>query len=438
MTEAAGLTKHQPVKSRREKRPPLTHFLCLPLVNTTSIHQLESSLAVFKNAHLEPSSTAQSAFNNQADTTSRLALPSKAFRPLGTLHLTLGVMSLPGKERLSEALSFFYSLDLAGLMREAEELSACTQQENAHAQSLPLTVSLESLHALPRPKAATVLHAAPVDPTGRLLPFCIKLREKFIEAGFIQNEFDTKPTSEQTPTNPLTQDCTQASQSTSLPGKVSLASQEAQLPSESLGLVEHPRPSTVPEAPKRKPRPLLLHATLVNTIYVPGRQNIQNKHAHDKHKGKHAKNKHASKRITFDARSLVSQYRHYYADIKRTILHPPPDGSSAEIETDHHHTSTSNSDKSISNETAHRPNPSEDHTLSAAALPQRSGFPFIWAKEIPLDTVCICEMGAKKLHPGVNDGHGLNERLGEQYTVVAGRSLLPTRSSSPSSGIRAE
>src|SRR5699024_5650336 len=47
-------------------------------------------------------------------------------------------------------------------------------------------------------------------------------------------------------------------------------------------------------------------------------------------------------------------------------------------------------------------------------------YPFVWAKDFPLESVCICEMGAKKPNP---DEDGLNARLGEKYKVVAERSL---------------
>ena len=92
MTEAAGTSRHQPRKPRpekRQKRPQLTHFLCLPLVNAKSLSQLEESLATFKTAHItDPGPASQPSSNSQRDT-SRLGLPSTAFRPLGTLHLTL-------------------------------------------------------------------------------------------------------------------------------------------------------------------------------------------------------------------------------------------------------------------------------------------------------------------------------------------------------------
>ncbi|KAJ5478729.1 hypothetical protein N7530_004238 [Penicillium desertorum] len=55
MTETANVSRQQhrkPRPEKRQKRPQLTHFLCLPLVNTKSLPQLEESLAAFKTAHL--------------------------------------------------------------------------------------------------------------------------------------------------------------------------------------------------------------------------------------------------------------------------------------------------------------------------------------------------------------------------------------------------
>lgn len=411
MTEAAGFARHQPRKPRpekRQKRPQLTHFLCLPLVNTKSLPQLDSSLAAFKTAHLAEPGPASQSSNDQMDT-SRLGLPSTAFRPLGTLHLTLGVMSLTNKERLDQALAFFQSLDLAELMNDAERVAAHSQPKSAPRQSSPLAVSLESLHALPQGRSATILHASPVDPTDRLLPFCVKLRDKFIETGFIQSEPDRRQGGRQKSSGRFVQDFPQASESASSSVDVSLHPRGSQTPSEPSGASRNPDPSItiITREPKPQPRPLLLHATLVNTIYVRGRQ-VQNKNA---------KVRNQPARLTFDARNLISQYRNYYSDDNRTIPHPAPTGSSEKTESHHRRAKSSpipNKDIISSNH----------ESQSATPLPPSRGYPFIWAKEIPLDTICICEMGARKLHPSVND-HGLNERLGEKYTVVAERSLNP-------------
>ncbi|KAJ5959268.1 uncharacterized protein N7479_006418 [Penicillium vulpinum] len=385
MTDTAGISKHQPRKPRqeqRQKRPQLTHFLCVPLVNNKSLPQLESSLAAFKTAHLTEPGPASQPSSQGLGNPSRLGLPSTAFRPLGTLHLTLGVMSLSTKERFDQAIAFFQSLDLADIMNEVERVTAHTQQKVALRQSSPLTFSLESLHALPQGRSATILHASPVDPTGRLLPFCVKLRDKFIEAGFIQSEPDRRPAGKHNAPIRFVQDMPQASEPATVSNDVSLT--------------------------QPKQRPLLLHATLVNTIYVRGRQG----------QSKDDKGNNPPKRLTFDARNLISQYRNYYSDHNQTIAHRAPTPAGSSVETKNGTRRAKSAPISEGNVIS-----SKDKSHSAPSLPPSRGYPFIWAKEIPLDTICICEMGAKKLRPGVNDGHGLNERLGEEYTVIAERSL---------------
>ncbi|EKV13307.1 Sucrose/H+ symporter, plant [Penicillium digitatum] len=415
MTEAAGISRHQSHKPRpekRQKRPQLTHFLCLPLVNTKSLPQLELSLVAFKTAHLaEPGSPFQSTPNGQGATFS-LGLPSTAFRPLGTLHLTLGVMSLTNKERLGQALAFFQSIDLAELMNEAERATH-TQQRSALHPSSPLTISLESLHALPQVRSASILYASPIDPTGRLLPFCIKLRDKFIEAGFIQSESDRRPAGRQKPTIRFVQDCHQAFESGSSSIDVSSHSRESKTLSEPPGASRNPDPSITVRTrdPKPQPQPLLLHATLVNTIYVRGRQG----------QNKDSKSRTLPERLTFDARNLISQYCNYYSDDNQTIPHPAP---AVSYENSKNHHSRAKSSPIPNKNIISSNHESYPDTPFPPFLPPSQGYPFIWAKEIPLDTICICEMGARKLHPVVND-NGLNERLGEKYTVVAERSLNP-------------
>ncbi|KAJ5549902.1 hypothetical protein N7461_004600 [Penicillium sp. DV-2018c] len=422
MTEATTPPKPQSRRQpRREKRPPLTHFLCLPLVNAASMLQLESSLTAFKNAHLLSPGSSPQATNDRG-----LGLPSSAFRPLGTLHLTLGVMSLPTKERLDQALSFFQSLDLANLMSETEQVSTHAQPDRTLDQPSPFSVSLESLHALPRGKEATILHASPVDPTGRLYPFCVKLRDKFIDAGFIQVENNTKSKAKDKSSDISTQDAPQSfQQPSSLPVDGSLHRSERSVASEPPSLAENTDPSTVAIPRKPKPRPLLLHATLVNTIYIRGRHNYQNKNA---------KGKNASKRITFDARNLLAQYRHYYSDDKRTISIPHVPAVDCSTHTESDLRLPVSADTGEDNDEGAQAEKDDSVSVSSSCVRPSPGYPFIWAREIPLDTVCICEMGAKKLYPGVDDPFGLNERLGEQYTVVAERSLLPaeTAAAAPS------
>ncbi|KAJ5216239.1 uncharacterized protein N7498_002646 [Penicillium cinerascens] len=400
MTGAKRNTPKQQARHHRpEKRPPLTHFLCLPLVNSTSLPQLESSIATFR-AECPPVPVADLPDASKKQDASRAIIPEGAVRPLGTLHLTLGAMSLSTKERLEEALRFFQSLDLAGLMREAERVamelrekdksrarSSATDKhpgdiesqesvpETARASNT-LSVSLESLHCLPRAKAATVLHASPIDPTGRLYPFCLMLRDKFLEAGFLQGESKDKQKDDMED------------------------AQDKQPPPESEAGPKSLDPYTAALTRKPKPRPLLLHATVVNTIYARGRP----KHRTDAISPKKEKNK--SRRLELDARDLLARYRDYYADEARTI---PRAGF--------------NSTRSDSTQVAE--NEVTRGETGSAMSPQ---YPFVWAKDVQIDTVCICEMGAKKLSLD-SDHAALNARLGEKYTVIAERSLEAPQSS---------
>ncbi|CAI7601516.1 unnamed protein product [Penicillium pancosmium] len=393
-------SKPQPRNQRPEKKPPLTHFLCLPLVN-----ELETSVATFKAA-CPPVPVAElphSPGTAVQQDISRPLIPHGALRPLGTLHLTLGVMSLAKKDRLNEALTFFHSLDLRALMREAERVAGDlramqlstkdlrgvnTPSESCHAtfsHSNEFMISLESLHALPRAKTATVLHASPVDPTGRLYPFCIMLRDKFIEAGFIVGEGEMKSDMKNIVPN---KDAKPSSACPDLAVEENVSHKQAESRAGHFTVTREPKldPYETALARKPKPRPLLLHATLVNTIYVRGRPKAR--------RGDGPKHKGGPKRIEFDARHLLARYRNYYIDEARTI----PRNLSSFIQHDEN------------------------------ARDSEGQIPFIWADKIPIDSICICEMGAKKLdldNAAMADPVSAmwSARLGEKYTVVAQRTI---------------
>lgn len=470
MTGARRNGPRQPRNHRPERRPPLTHFLCLPLINSTSLPQLESSISAFKTAH-PPIPVAELPNGNGRDRpaseqdASRPLIPKGSFRPLGTLHLTLGVMSLPTKERLEEAIAFFHTLDLSALMREAERVAVQIRQrrrtQEAVVESGPsagqsFNVSLESLHALPRAKAATVLHASPVDPTGRLYPFCVMLRDKFLEAGFMQNETrEKKPVDKnrtqdvQTSSTPTTQNKVQPAQTTSICEDLEMddkplldelpatraeeaASEQASKPPTGPGNAP-PRmldPYKAALARKPKPRPLLLHATLVNTIYVKGRPRAQPAEISNSNSGRN-NGRNRPGRLEFDARGLTAQYQDYYTDEARMIPRPPivprpipqPEVQETPTQTitEDNVSLPPSSSSAVEEETGHK------RKKPATESPPR--YPFVWAKEIPIDSVCICEMGAKKLEFDA-ENPGLNGRLGEMYTIVAERSLEPGEDSS--------
>lgn len=261
-------------------KPPLTHFLCLPLINPLSKPQLQASVQQFITDVTVPSSHNENPISHQA------------IRPLGTLHLTLGVMSLPSPQRVASALEFLQGVDVLEVLRGASGavsqeggteaavdeggiIDAAKQpqtddqqstslsrskglsQEEKEASPPALIVSLYGLRPMHEPASTSILYAPPKDATSRLYPFCVALCKAFTEAGFL-----------------------------------------------------------IPDS-----RPLRLHATIVNTIYA--RQKTARKKG-----GGHGKDRMGAR--GFDAKQLLERYEG-----------------------------------------------------------------FVWAEDIRLDRICICEMGAK-------------------------------------------
>lgn len=173
-----------------------------------------------------------------------------------TLYLTLGVMSLLDTEQISKALALLQKLDLKAMMSEAtSELQSnlgsigaiseaahhgpdARQKKSSHTS--PLSITLTGLHSMHSPKSTSILYMAPSSPshTSTSLPlyrFCLSLRNAFVEAGLVIA--DT--------------------------------------------------------------RPLLLHATIVNTIYAPGVRKASVKG------GGRGKSK---AKLPFDATDILEEY----------------------------------------------------------------------------------------------------------------------------------
>jgi activating signal cointegrator complex subunit 1 len=173
----------------------------------------------------------------KADVTSptSFGIPPDAIRPLGTLHLTLGMMSLAPDEALDRAGAL-----LRGL-KPRKVLARAAPKAKTAPTSLELT--LRGLHSMqPNAEKATVLYAPPDDPEGVLRTFCEGIRGEFLEAGLmVQDE-----------------------------------------------------------------RPLLLHATIVNTIYVKTgapRGGGSRGRGRGGHRG--------GGRLTIDARDVLGRYEDY-------------------------------------------------------------------------------------------------------------------------------
>lgn len=186
-------------------RPAPTHFVCIPL----SGPQLARTLSSFRADVTDPNS-----FN----------VHPQAVRPLGTMHLTLGVMTLKGDDALGRAADLLRGLRLREILDQAWAANNNTARGMGQEESAPgLTVTLQGLGAMQSPSRTSVVYAPPLDPGGLLRRFCELVRGRFQEAGVMAQE----------------------------------------------------------------ERPLLLHATVVNTIYIGDRR---------------------MKRVTMDARDLMAKY----------------------------------------------------------------------------------------------------------------------------------
>ena len=205
------MAKHKgPRKPPGQKKPPLTHFLCLPLVTSTSRPQLEASLKTFK----DDVSSRGTIVNEDLETAEQNAtlgqeavLPAvrrKAIRPVGALHCTLGVMSLD-KDKLSDATKFLQRLDIRALFKdtlnnsnEPSESSSVKDGPSAPASlersitppkveraADPLKVNLKGLVSMHSPQNTSILYVAPEDSTGKLYPFCVALQKEFKDKGFL-------------------------------------------------------------------------------------------------------------------------------------------------------------------------------------------------------------------------------------------------------------
>lgn len=331
-------------------KPTPTHFLCIPLITASSRPQLTRSLAVFREEVTTP---------NPNNAYGALPVPEEAIRPVGTIHLTLGVMSflepkqqkgprhgrdgyrenersrdgsgsmdrdrsrsgsrssgedqgpsngsgsLSGLRKLEEAKALLKSLKLREIWQEVlrqSQTQATTVpvlqerddggapiaigtaekgevleagpgtvvrdvQPLAHPQSQSETdekdpkITLKGLHSMQSPSKATVLYASPVDPLGHLQRFCERVKSEFIQKELMMEEGG---------------------------------------------------------------RPLLLHATVVNTIYVKGREQQQQQAGGNRgagatgggkkghgHHGGHRGGGHRKERLTIDAREILERYEEY-------------------------------------------------------------------------------------------------------------------------------
>lgn len=363
------MTRHHKSRSKKNapKNPSLTHFLCVPLVNSVSQPQLEVSIKAFEehvcsaspvepvpvqdspkasrtssDAKTEDIVTDASAQSEELHKASEKItppeilspfIPEKAVRPLGSLHLTLGVMSLD-EEKLVQANTLLQSLDLDNLLREATTPGNSSNSTTIKAQNRdtappnsldisssqmtdlldsPLRISLESLEPMQSPSKTSILYIRPQDSTNRLQVLCQAIRKVFTDAGLL-----------------------------------------------------------VPDT-----RPLKLHATIVNTIYIKGRK-------------KKSKAPERTKQPTA-------------GDISK-------DQTTKEIAPE----TVTQSQGLQANDASSGHGPSAKSSLYINATALLSTYKtHVWASGIPVERIAICEMGVKKQLSSTG------EVIGEAYQEVA-------------------
>jgi activating signal cointegrator complex subunit 1 len=205
-------------------RPKLTHFLCLPLVNSSSRPQWQVSLNHFAE---NVNKTTATTTTNDDDISKKI--PPEAIRPLGTLHITIGVLSLPTPELQQAALTLLGSEEVRRILREATMTSTLqtsdvdvgisssstknnennneTQQlqppesdlsifptknddlpphhHHHHHHHRPLITTFSNLHAMRSPSSTSVLYVSPHDPESRIHNLCISLQRTFQAANLL-------------------------------------------------------------------------------------------------------------------------------------------------------------------------------------------------------------------------------------------------------------
>jgi activating signal cointegrator complex subunit 1 len=335
-------------KGKRDepKKPPLTHFLCLPLVNEQSRPKLQRGL------------------EELGQTVEKDGLvPRKAIRPVGTLHLTLGVMSLDD-ESLQGAGRCLEELDLKALLRDAKGGVALDAQKNQEEEQTPdhqgLSIHLKGLVPMQSPQKTSILYAQPEDRSERLQRFASALRDHFTKEGFLIED----------------------------------------------------------------KRALKLHATLVNTIYAkPKGRGGRNRNPQRASKAAEstperepnegdtsiAGNAQEEYNLTQSSNPsttgpLMSASAEGSAQAEEQKSTAPPDPSTAETE-------VPPTGEKLDRSEGHGPDAKSWMRFDARGLIE-SYKEFLWAEDVQVDKVQICKMGAEKLR----DEQG--EVVDEKYTVV--------------------
>ncbi|SPQ27364.1 3b0b9ddb-c603-4f3b-a1b1-46da4bb99476 [Thermothielavioides terrestris] len=182
-TTTATTTPATPTTSPRNpprRRPVPTHFLCIPLATAAARPQLAAALSAFRRDACAPAPTG-------------FGLPPDAVRPVGTVHLTLG---------LEGGCGFVWGGFYGGWRARGTGGDGRKQAGEPAAAAvaglrggLPKglgdrgpRITLRGLVSMQAPKQAAVLYAPPVDQFGLLQAFCERVRDVFREADLMVDD----------------------------------------------------------------------------------------------------------------------------------------------------------------------------------------------------------------------------------------------------------
>ena len=143
-------------------------------------------------------------------------VPHKAIRPIGTIHLTLGVMQLITEEQVEAASAFLRSLDLAQMLQAVSQRGvvhanitkppdnsaanripsstsakppikedAISEASGSDESPPPLRISMSGLKSMHPPSKTSILYISPTDSTSRLYAFAKSLRDAFLSVDLL-------------------------------------------------------------------------------------------------------------------------------------------------------------------------------------------------------------------------------------------------------------
>jgi activating signal cointegrator complex subunit 1 len=390
----------------------LTHFLCLPLLTPTSTPQLRASIAHLQSA-IEAREPEAKEGNGCTEAepqrkTPRL-VPRAAFRPLGTLHLTLGVMSLKGPGQLQGALELLGELDVEGMLREvSEEVSNINE----------VTVSEDSASAVDGRQSAILQTKAKENNTN---PSWIKVTDPDEGSTLVVTTeksdlihsttpppFSRRPSSQKSPASshpspllPLFISLRGLSPlPVTTPNNCTVLYTPPHDPSSRLLPLCHRLLHPFRKAGYILPSPtdrgggddLTLHTTLINTVYAKN----------DRRSGEQGRRSNRVGKLAFDATDLLELFNEKKGCLPACTTNSIDDENNDNTNAQTNTSATADPNQSLENTT-----------------PQESRSTFTFASCIPIDRVQICEMGAKKLDPD-DDPEG----LGQRYVVVGEKEII--------------